>query len=250
MSASSPVDFSYLKSSLEADAELREQIREAVRGVESTERACLAVLNRVHSVGKEHTAQVLSSLTPLLPPLRASLAALATLIPSTQFYRYSSSFSQSLQNASFIVVFSRFLEREDVPTKEEVGRELEINPEWRDKFFLPTEEYLHSLISLLNELSRLAVNRVTLGDYSAPVQYSKFSKELSTAFGLLNLKNDSLRKRFDGIKYDVKKLEEVVYDLSLRGLLPTQTTAVSQSIQEEQGDWERSAKRARGENEA
>lgn len=64
------------------------------------------------------------------------------------------------------------------------------------------------------------------------------------AFGLLNLKNDSLRKRFDSIKYDVKRLEEgmsteaanrgaqiysadlvpitaqkVVYDLSLRGLL-------------------------------
>lgn len=28
------------------------------------------------------------------------------------------------------------------------------------------------------------------------------------AFGLLNLKNDSLRKRFDSIKYDVKRLEE------------------------------------------
>lgn len=30
----------------------------------------------------------------------------------------------------------------------------------------------------------------------------------SNAFGLLNLKNDSLRKRFDSIKYDVKRLEE------------------------------------------
>lgn len=47
-----------------------------------------------------------------------------------------------------------------------------------------------------------------MGDYSAPVQYSKFAKELSNAFSLLNLKNDSLRKRFDSIKYDVKKLEE------------------------------------------
>ena len=37
-------------------------------------------------------------------------------------------------------------------------------------------------------------------------------------FRLLNLKNDSLRKRFDALKYDVKKIEEVVYDLSIRGL--------------------------------
>ena len=52
------------------------------------------------------------------------------------------------------------------------------------------------------------MNRVTLGDFEAPVRYSTFAKELSSAFGLLNLKNDSLRKRFDSIKYDVKKLEE------------------------------------------
>ena len=35
---------------------------------------------------------------------------------------------------------------------------------------------------------------------------------------MLNLKNDNLRKKFDGIKYDLKKVEEVVYDLSIRGL--------------------------------
>ena len=32
------------------------------------------------------------------------------------------------------------------------------------------------------------------------------------------MKNDTLRKKFDGIKYDLKKVEEVVYDLSIRGL--------------------------------
>ena len=35
---------------------------------------------------------------------------------------------------------------------------------------------------------------------------------------MLNLKNDNLRKKFDGIRYDLKKVEEVVYDLSIRGL--------------------------------
>ena len=38
---------------------------------------------------------------------------------------------------------------------------------------------------------------------------------------MLNLKNDTLRKKFDGIKYDLKKVEEVVYDLSIRGLNKT-----------------------------
>ena len=44
---------------------------------------------------------------------------------------------------------------------------------------------------------------------------------------MLNLKNDGLRKRFDGIKYDLKKVEEVVYDLSIRGLDKANETEVS-----------------------
>lgn len=47
-----------------------------------------------------------------------------------------------------------------------------------------------------------------------------FMAELDAGFRLLNLKNDSLRKKFDGLKYDLKKVEEVVYDLTIRGLKP------------------------------
>ncbi len=40
-----------------------------------------------------------------------------------------------------------------------------------------------------------------------------------SGFRLLNLKNDGLRKKFDSLKYDLKKVEEVVYDLSIRNLI-------------------------------
>lgn len=51
--------------------------------------------------------------------------------------------------------------------------------------------------------SRLAVNSVTLGDYERPLQISNFVKDLFSGFQLLNLKNDILRKRSDGVKYSV-----------------------------------------------
>ena len=47
--------------------------------------------------------------------------------------------------------------------------------------------------------------------------------ELDSGFRLLNLKNDNLRKRFDGLKYDIKKVEEVVYDITIRGLKVSST---------------------------
>ncbi|GAA5871720.1 hypothetical protein JCM8547_008123 [Rhodosporidiobolus lusitaniae] len=244
------IDFSYLSQQLAADSELREKVRDAVKDVEAACRSSTAVLSRVHSSSKDAIPSLLSTLDPTLPSLRTALAQLASLIPKEQFYRYSDLFSRAIQTASYVVVMKVFLQREDVASKSEVAEALGIKDEWRDHFFLTTEEYLHSLISLVNELSRLAINRVTLGDYDAPVRYSRFAKELSNAFGLLNLKNDSLRKRFDSIKYDVKRLEEVVYDLSLRGLLPPSNPSSSSQQQQPprpEGQDEPSAKRAKTE---
>lgn len=60
---------------------------------------------------------------------------------------------------------------------------------------------------------------MTLGDYKRPLQISTFVKDVHAGFQLLNLKNDALRRRSDGVKYSVKRVEDVVYDLSLRGLI-------------------------------
>lgn len=74
--------------------------------------------------------------------------------------------------------------------------------------------------------SRLAVNAVTLGDFNEPIRISIFVKDLFAGFSMasqiaignmvtwsdisiqLNLKNDTLRRRYDSLKYDIKKIEE------------------------------------------
>ena len=88
-----------------------------------------------------------------------------------------------------------------------------------EKLYLDFEDYLSGVIQLSNELSRFTVNCVTNGDFTRPMRISAFLQEVLEGFRLLNLKNDSLRKKFDSIKYDMKKGEEVVYDLSIRGLV-------------------------------
>ncbi|KAK4047437.1 Translin-1 [Microbotryomycetes sp. JL221] len=227
MATDSRVNFDYLKHTLEQDQQLRDLIRDAVKQLEQDLKQCMSVLQQCHQTRQSQTESILTQLTPLLPSINTSLSQLSQTIPETQFYKFHSIVASSLQQSSFVIVFSKFLSTLDVPTKDQVADQLGLNHQNPIKLILTTEDYLHSLISLLNELSRLAINRVTLGDFQAPLQYSKFAKELSTAFSILNLKNDSLRKRFDSIKYDVKKLEEIVYDLSLRGLLSTSTDTTS-----------------------
>lgn len=45
---------------------------------------------------------------------------------------------------------------------------------------------------------RYVVNRVTAGDYDCPRKVLKFLTDLHAAFRMLNLRNDFLRKKFDG----------------------------------------------------
>jgi predicted translin family RNA/ssDNA-binding protein len=99
-----------------------------------------------------------------------------------------------------------------------------VNIKDRDAFHITIEEYLLALTDVTEELSRLAMNSVTLGDVELTVRISAFIKDLFAGFQLLNLKNDNLRRRVDGVKYHVKKVEDVIYDLSLRNLIPTADT--------------------------
>lgn len=106
-----------------------------------------------------------------------------------------------------------------------------VNLKDRDAFHITIEEYLFALIDLTQELSRLATNAVTLGDPDLSLRIASFVKDVFIGFQVLNLKNDLLRKRVDGVKYHVQRVEDVVYDLSLRGMVnkPTTTEASGSS---------------------
>ena len=53
-----------------------------------------------------------------------------------------------------------------------------------------------------------------------PAHIVVFIRDVNNGFRTLSLKNDGLRKRYDGVKYDLKRAEGVVYDVSIRGLTP------------------------------
>lgn len=106
---------------------------------------------------------------------------------------------------------------------------LSVKTKQQDGFHLDIEDYLMGVLQMASELSRFATNSVTLGDFERPLQIQRFMADLSAGFRLLNLKNDGLRKRFDGLKYDVKKIEEIVYDISIRRLRSDQASSACTS---------------------
>ncbi|KAI0670810.1 Translin [Trametes maxima] len=206
---------------LEADVAIKENIKEQVTEFDRKTRALSGVLNRIHSTRPEQIPALLDSALPTLESCHETTAALASIIPANQFWKWKEMWSNSLRTAVFSATLVEYLQRGGLLSLQQVADALGIKPQWQDRFALSVEDYLHGVITLVNELSRLAVNSVTLGDFEQPIRISLFVKEVFAGFAMLNLKNDLLRRRYDSLKYDIKKIEEVVYDVSLRKLAPS-----------------------------
>ncbi|NP_001080426.1 translin L homeolog [Xenopus laevis] len=217
--------FVELQCGLSADQDVREEIRKVVQSLEQTAREILILLQGVHQEAgfKDIPAKCLKA-REHYSTVRDQLATLQTKFPAEQYYKFHDQWRFVLQRLVFLASFLVYLETETLVTREAVAEILGIEYVREKGFHLDIEDYLSGVLNLANELSRLAVNSVIAGDYSRPLRIASFINELDFGFRLLNLKNDSLRKRYDGLKYDVKKIEEVVYDLSIRGLSKEEPT--------------------------
>ncbi|OKL62366.1 hypothetical protein UA08_02270 [Talaromyces atroroseus] len=226
-----PAIFENLQTKIDEETFVRDELHEIVQTLARKGRTTQAILSRAHSTPTRDLKSVLDDAANQILAQKEDISRLAQLANKHPFYKYNGVWSRELQNLVYYIELCAWLgglseyktsSKASFLTIEEIGSFLEVpvNLKDEDKFHLTIEEYLLALISMVEELSRLAVNSVTLGDYHRPLEINNFIKDLFAGFQLLNLKNDILRKRSDGIKYSVKKVEDVVYDLSLRNLIP------------------------------
>ncbi|KAF2721926.1 Translin [Polychaeton citri CBS 116435] len=223
-----PSIFEDLQRKIDEDVAVKDALRDIVQTLEKQDRATQATLSRSHSTPTAELASIISAAEENIGKQVQSIQQLSATASKYAYYRYNYSWTHQMQGTTNSILLCGYLggfgksEAGQLLTIEEVGQVMNVpvNLKNIDAFHLTIEEYLLALISMVDELSRLARNSVTLGDYRRPLQISKFIKDLHAGFQILNLKNDALRKRSDGIKYRVKEVEDVVYDLSLRGLLP------------------------------
>ncbi|WOL09863.1 translin [Canna indica] len=129
--------------------------------------------------------------------------------------RYHGDWRSETQTAVSLVAFLHWLETGNLLVHAEAEKTLGLD---NSDFGLDIEDYLIGLCFMSNELPRYVVNQVTAGDYDCPRKVLKFLTDLHAAFRMLNLRNDFLRKKFDGMKYDLRRVEEVYYDVKIRGL--------------------------------
>ncbi len=76
------------------------------------------------------------------------------------------------------------------------------------------EEYLLGLCDVSGELVRIAVNQAINKNYDAVDKIRKFVSELYEEFLKFDLRGGELRKKSDQIKWNLTKIDDLVYEIS------------------------------------
>ncbi|MEE9525127.1 MAG: hypothetical protein V3V78_00790 [Candidatus Woesearchaeota archaeon] len=79
-----------------------------------------------------------------------------------------------------------------------------------------TVHYLLGLIDLTGELGRKAVQYAGNGKFSKVVGIRDAVSEIYGALLKFDFRDSDMRRKFDSVKYDLKKLEDLVLDLKLK----------------------------------
>jgi len=81
-----------------------------------------------------------------------------------------------------------------------------------------TEDYLMGICDFTGELGRMAVMAATKKDLKAVEGIKNTVDEIYGELMQFNFRNGELRKKYDSVKWNLKKIEDILYDLSIRGI--------------------------------
>ncbi|MBI2124516.1 hypothetical protein HY637_00655 [Candidatus Woesearchaeota archaeon] len=101
------------------------------------------------------------------------------------------------------IAFYEFVKNRRIPAKSSLG--------------VSAEDYLSGLCDLTGELVRKAIYDVIHKKFEEAEKIKDLVHDIYGEFLKLHLRNGELRKKSDSIKWNLKKLEEVMYDISMKG---------------------------------
>ncbi|MCP9263424.1 putative protein similar to vertebrate translin (TSN) [Dirofilaria immitis] len=212
--------FETFRELVEKDRILKDvnNIAEVTHGMEYWISRIVAILQKTHTFKDGQDSDLREIQNILHNEVQQHLIKLAALISPVSYYRYHDNFRFIIQKLCFVVTYAHFLQHGILLNRDKVAEIFNIKVDPAMGFHLDVEDYLFGLLQLANELSRFSINAVVVGNSILPFKIADFLYDLDAKFRLLNLKNDGLRRKYDALKYDVQRAEQVVYDLTIRGL--------------------------------
>uniref|UniRef100_A0A7S3R598 Translin n=1 Tax=Dunaliella tertiolecta TaxID=3047 RepID=A0A7S3R598_DUNTE len=159
------------------------------------------------------------------PPFYAGVCTMVSIcrpmITESPFLRMGS-YSASMEEYGEAMAFLVFLKEGRLVRKSELP-------------LCDTEEYLGAILDFTGELNRFCVKAATARDKEAVKRCRDLCDAIMGEFLQFNLRNSSPRKKFDSLKYTLKKLENTLYELSLTENLGLKTLGKEEEPDAETG---------------
>ena len=113
-------------------------------------------------------------------------------------------YSGGLEEYAEAVVFAHFIKHGAVPpsTHPDLAR-------------CDRDEYLGGVLDFTGELNRFCVAKATVRDVTAVNKCREIVDSLMGIFLKFDFRNGALRKKYDSLKYTLKKVENTLYEMSL-----------------------------------
>ena len=186
-------DFEALREAMTTYDEQRDTVIKRARDITKASKVAIYCLHR-GEIDKADAqiataAAVADELLPIVsanPPLRGG------------------SYSGGLEEYAEAVVFAHFIKHGAVPpsTHPDLAR-------------CDRDEYLGGVLDFTGELNRFCVAKATVRDVTAVNKCREIVDSLMGIFLKFDFRNGALRKKYDSLKYTLKKVENTLYEMSL-----------------------------------
>jgi len=112
------------------------------------------------------------------------------------------SFKIAVQEYVEAVCYYYYIKSKKIPTKKELG--------------IDAEYYLLGICDFTGELVRNAVNAGIKGDTKKVIEIKELVEELYDELMQFDFRNSELRKKVDQVKWDLKKMDDLVFSLKMK----------------------------------
>ncbi len=138
-----------------------------------------------------------------LDEIKKAQSILDKLVSKNNKLYYQGSYKAAVMEYVEALLYYGYINEEKVLTR----KELNVN----------TDYYLLGVLDLTGELMRKAVLNSTKGKFSSVVKIRDAIEGIYVELSNFDFRESEFRRKFDGIKYDLKKIEDLILDLKLKG---------------------------------
>lgn len=182
-------EFGELKREIESSDAKREELIAKSREVVKQSKKTIYALQRGDTKTASATLAEIKREVAKLKPFSNEAAFSGTIKPAIQEYVEAACFNE-------FVLTGKMLPRKAIEVS--------------------AEHYIAGLCDLSGEIVRKAVNAAINDEIKTVVAAKKFIENLYYGLLQFDLRNGELRRKFDGLKYDLKKMEDVLLSLKLQ----------------------------------